>query len=150
MFNINVIGLINMIQVIFLIFKKWFEGGVGDIINVGSIVGCELYFGGSIYCVIKVVVCSFIDVLCKEFIVICIRVMEIDFGQVEIEFFVVRFYGDKVKVDVVYVGCELLMLDDIVEVVVFVVGRRENVVIVDILIFFSYQVCFFQILCVGV
>jgi hypothetical protein len=38
----------------------------------------------------------------RELIATRIRVMEIDPGQVETEFSVVRFYGDKAKADAVY------------------------------------------------
>ena len=37
-------------------------------------------------------------------------------------------------------GCEPLTPDDIAEVVVFAVGRRENVVLADTLIFPNHQV----------
>ncbi|KAK4204945.1 putative oxidoreductase [Triangularia verruculosa] len=139
MFNTNVTGLINMTQAILPIFKKRPEGGAGDIINVGSIAGREPYAGGSIYCATKAAVRSFTDALRKELIATRIRVMEIDPGQVETEFSVVRFYGDKAKADAVYEGCEPLTPDDIAEVVVFVAGRRENVVIADTLIYPSHQ-----------
>jgi 3-hydroxy acid dehydrogenase/malonic semialdehyde reductase len=42
MFNTNVTGLINMTQVILPIFLKRPNGGMGDIINIGSIAGREL------------------------------------------------------------------------------------------------------------
>jgi hypothetical protein len=70
-----------------------------------------------------------------------IRVIEIDPGQVETEFSVVRFYGDAEKAKKVYEGVEPLTPDDIAEVVVFAAGRRENVVIADTLVFPSHQVC---------
>lgn len=76
----------------------------------------------------------------RELIATRIRVIEIDPGQVETEFSVVRFYGDKAKADAVYAGCEPLTPDDIAEVVVFAAGRRENVVIADTLIFPNHQV----------
>lgn len=62
-----------------------------------------------------------------------------DPGQVETEFSVVRFYGDKSKADAVYGGCEPLTAEDIAEVVVFAAGRRENVVVADSLIFPNHQ-----------
>ncbi|KAJ5736399.1 NAD(P)-binding protein [Penicillium malachiteum] len=141
MFNTNVTGLINMTQAILPIFKKRSDGGRGDIINVGSIAGREAYPGGGIYCATKAAVRSFTDSLRKELIATRIRVIEIDPGQVETEFSVVRFYGDKSKADAVYKGCEPLTGDDIAEVIVFAAGRRENVVIADTLIFPSHQVC---------
>ncbi|OAT04527.1 oxidoreductase, variant 2 [Blastomyces gilchristii SLH14081] len=141
MFSTNVTGLINMTQAILPIFKKRDDGGRGDIINIGSIAGRESYPGGSIYCATKAAVRSFTDALRKELIATRIRVIEIDPGQVETEFSVVRFYGDKSKADAVYAGCEPLTGDDIAEVVVFAAGRRENVVIADTLIFPQHQVC---------
>ncbi|KAB8078182.1 hypothetical protein BDV29DRAFT_166633 [Aspergillus leporis] len=139
MFSTNVTGLINMTQAVLPIFKKRDEGGRGDIINIGSIAGREAYPGGSIYCATKAAVKSFTEALRKELIATRIRIIEIDPGQVETEFSVVRFYGDKQKADAVYAGCEPLTPDDIAEVIVFAAGRRENVVIADTLIFPSHQ-----------
>ncbi|KAK8010318.1 oxidoreductase [Apiospora arundinis] len=139
MFSTNVTGLINMTQAILPIFLKRPDGGAGDIINIGSIAGREPYIGGSIYCATKAAVRSFTDSLRKELVATRVRVMEIDPGQVQTEFSVVRFYGDKSKADAVYAGCEPLTPDDIAEVVVFVAGRRENVVVADTLIFPSHQ-----------
>lgn len=135
----NVTGLINMTQAVLSVYKKRDEGGRGDIINIGSIAGREPYAGGSIYCATKAAVRSFTSSLRKELISSRIRVIEIDPGQVETEFSVVRFYGDKSKADAVYAGCEPLTPDDIAEVIVFAAGRRENVVIADTLIYPSHQ-----------
>ncbi|KAI9842146.1 MAG: hypothetical protein M1837_007433 [Sclerophora amabilis] len=139
MFSTNVTGLINMTQAILPIFKQRSDGGRGDIINVGSIAGREPYPGGSIYCASKAAVRSFTDSLRRELIATRIRIMEVDPGQVETEFSVVRFSGDKAKADAVYAGCEPLTPDDIAEVVVFTAGRRENVVVADTLIFPNHQ-----------
>ncbi|POS83023.1 hypothetical protein EPUL_005135, partial [Erysiphe pulchra] len=136
MLKTNVTGLISMTQAILPIFLA---KGAGDIINVGSIAGREPYPGGSIYCATKAAVRSYTDALRKELVSSRIRVMEIDPGQVETEFSIVRFYGDKSKADAVYAGCEPLTPDDIAEVIVFTAGRRENVVIADTLIFPNHQ-----------
>ncbi|KAH8912855.1 NAD(P)-binding protein [Coniochaeta sp. PMI_546] len=141
MFNTNVTGLIAMTQAILPIFlaRRPEEGGAGDIINVGSIAGREPYAGGSIYCATKAAVRSFTDALRKELIATRIRVIEIDPGQVETEFSVVRFYGDKDAAKKVYEGVDPLTGEDIAEVVVFAATRRENVVIADTLVFPSHQ-----------
>ncbi|KAF9739315.1 hypothetical protein PMIN04_003926 [Paraphaeosphaeria minitans] len=139
MFDTNVTGLINMTQAILPIFKARPDGGRGDIINIGSIAGREPYQGGSIYCATKAAVRSFTDSLRKELIATRIRVIEIDPGQVETEFSVVRFNGDKEKAKKVYEGVEPLTGDDIAEVVVFAAGRRENVVLADTLVFPNHQ-----------
>lgn len=139
MFSTNVTGLINMTQAILPIYKSRSTPS-GDIINIGSIAGREPYSGGSIYCATKAAVRSFTDSLRKELIATRIRVIEIDPGQVETEFSIVRFNGDVDKAKKVYEGVEPLTPDDIAEVVVFAAGRRENVVIADTLVFPSHQV----------
>ncbi|KAF8251616.1 NAD(P)-binding protein [Wilcoxina mikolae CBS 423.85] len=137
MMGTNVLGLINLTQQIVKLYHS--RGGKGDIINIGSIAGREAYAGGAIYCATKAAVRSFTDSLRKELVATRIRVMEIDPGQVETEFSVVRFGGDKEKADAVYAGCEPLTPEDIAEVVVFVAGRRENVVIADTMVYPSHQ-----------
>jgi 3-hydroxy acid dehydrogenase/malonic semialdehyde reductase len=143
MFSTNVTGLINMTQHILPIMLSRPNGGSGDIINIGSIAGREPYSGGSIYCATKAAVRSFTDSLRRELISTRIRVIEIDPGQVETEFSVVRFYGDREKAKKVYEGVEPLTPDDVAEIVVFAAGRRENVVVADTLVFPNHQVCAF-------
>jgi NADP-dependent 3-hydroxy acid dehydrogenase YdfG len=142
MFSTNVTGLIAMTQAILPIFKARADGGKGDIINIGSIAGREAYQGGSIYCATKAAVRAFTDSMRKELIATRIRIIEIDPGQVETEFSVVRFGGDKEKAKKVYEGVEPLTPDDIAEVVVFAAGRRENVVLADTLVFPNHQVSY--------
>ncbi|KAI0135186.1 NAD(P)-binding protein [Daldinia grandis] len=139
MFATNVTGLINLTQAVLPIFLKRPDGGHGDIINVGSIAGREPYPGGGIYCATKAAVRSFTDSLRKELVASRVRVIEIDPGQVETEFSLVRFHGDKSKADAVYAGGEPLTPDDIAEVIVFAAGRRENVIVADALIFPNHQ-----------
>lgn len=139
-FDTNVLGLINMTQAVLGVMKKKGESGAGDIINIGSIAGREPYPGGSIYCATKAAVRSFTDAMRKELIATRIRVIEIDPGQVETEFSIVRFGGDKDKADAVYKGVTPLTGEDIAETVVFCAGRNENVVIADMLIFPNHQV----------
>ncbi|KAL1620084.1 hypothetical protein SLS54_006283 [Diplodia seriata] len=145
MFQTNVTGLIGMTQEVLKVYKSRPDGAKGDIINVGSIAGREGYPGGSIYCATKAAVRTFTDSLRRELISTRIRVIEVDPGQVETEFSVVRFYGDKSKADAVYKGVDPLTPDDIAEVIVFTAGRRENVVIADTLIFPNHQVSNFRI-----
>jgi 3-hydroxy acid dehydrogenase/malonic semialdehyde reductase len=139
MFSTNVTGLITMTQAILPIFQARPDGGRGDIVNIGSIAGREPYQGGSIYCATKAAVRSFTDALRRELIASRIRVIEVDPGQVETEFSVVRFGGDVDKAKKVYEGVEPLTPEDIAEIVVFAVGRRENVVLADTLVFPNHQ-----------
>ncbi|KAH4932599.1 hypothetical protein HBH74_091450 [Parastagonospora nodorum] len=136
MFSTNVTGLIAMTQAILPILKA---KDAGDIINIGSIAGREPYQGGSIYCATKAAVRSFTDAMRRELIATRVRVIEIDPGQVETEFSVVRFGGDKDKAKKVYEGVEPLTPEDIAEIVVFAAGRRDNVVLADTLVFPNHQ-----------
>lgn len=139
MFATNVTGLIHLTQAVLAVFLKRPDGGRGDIINIGSIAGIEPYAGGGIYCATKAAVRSFSESLRKELIATRVRVIEVDPGQVETEFSVVRFYGDKAKADAVYAGVTPLTPDDIAEIVVFSATRPENVVIANTLVFPSHQ-----------
>lgn len=137
MMAVNVLGLINMTQEIIKIFQQ--NGGKGDIVNIGSIAGREPYAGGSIYCATKAAVASFTSTLRKELIATRIRVLQVDPGQVETEFSIVRNRGDKAKADAIYKGVEPLTPQDIAEIIVFGVSRPENVVLAETLVFPSHQ-----------
>ena len=103
MFATNVTGLVNMTQEILQGMLKLNDGaGAGDVINIGSIAGREPYPGGGIYCATKAAVRAFTESLRKELIATRVRVMCVDPGQVETEFSMVRFGGDKSKADAVY------------------------------------------------
>lgn len=138
MMQVNVMGLIAMTQEVLKVFQDE-NGGHGDIVNIGSIAGREPYAGGSIYCATKAAVAAFTSSLRKELIASPIRVIQVDPGQVETEFSVVRMRGDKDKADAIYKGCTPLTPQDIAEVIVFTVSRPENVVIADTLVFPSHQ-----------
>lgn len=98
-FATNVTGLINMTQAVLPGMKM---RNAGDIINIGSIAGRAGYPGGSIYCASKAAVRTFTEAMRQELIATRIRVMSFDPGQVETNFSVVRYYGDKSKADAVY------------------------------------------------
>ncbi|RPA86732.1 NADP-dependent L-serine/L-allo-threonine dehydrogenase ydfG [Ascobolus immersus RN42] len=138
MYNTNVRGLIALSQIAVRHYKSK-NGGRGDIVNLGSIAGREPYVGGSIYCSTKAAVRAFTDSLRRETIDTRIRIIEIDPGQVETEFSVVRFRGDVEAAKKVYEGCDPLTPEDIAEIAVFAVSRRENVVVADTLVFPSHQ-----------
>lgn len=143
MIDTNVYGLINMTQAVLQVMKKRGESGQGDIINIGSIAGREGYPGGAIYCASKAAVRTFTEAMRKECIASRIRIIEIDPGQVETEFSLVRFYGDKEKADNAYKGVTPLTGDDMAEMIVFAAGRPENVVVAEMLVFPNHQVCIF-------
>ncbi|EGW30779.1 NADP(+)-dependent dehydrogenase [Spathaspora passalidarum NRRL Y-27907] len=136
MFETNVLGLIALTQAVLPILKK---KNSGSIVNIGSIAGRDPYPGGGIYCPSKAAVKSFSHVLRKELISTKIRVLEVDPGAVETEFSLVRFKQDKDAAKAVYKGAEPLVAEDIAEVIVFGLTRRENTVIAETLVFPTNQ-----------
>ena len=104
----------------------------GTIINIGSIAGRVPYAGGSIYCASKAAVQAFTEAMRHELISTRIRIVNIDPGQVETEFSIVRFRGDQQAAKKVYEGVTPLTGQDIAEVIVFAASRNENVVIADV------------------
>lgn len=136
MFQTNVLGLITLTQAILPIFKK---KNSGDIVNLGSIAGRDPYPGGGIYCPTKAAVHSFSEVLRKELINTKIRVILCSPGNVETEFSNVRFKNDLQKAKAVYEGTEPLVAEDIAEIIVFAVSRKQNTVIADTLVFSTNQ-----------
>ncbi|CAK7242271.1 MAG: hypothetical protein STHCBS139747_003758 [Sporothrix thermara] len=139
MFATNVTGLVNMTQAVMPIFLARPDGGHGDIINIGSGAGHHPYAGGGIYCATKAAMRSFSESLRMELVSSRIRVIEIDPGQVETEFSVVRNYGDKAKADAVYANVEPLTPDDIADLIVYAASRRENVVVSNAMVYPSHQ-----------
>lgn len=137
MMQVNVLGLINMTQEVLKIYQD--DGGHGDIVNIGSIAGREPYAGGSIYCASKAAVAAFTSSLRKELVASPVRVIQVDPGQVETEFSIVRMRGDKDKADAIYKGVTPLTPQDIAEIIVFAVSRPENVVLAESLVFPSHQ-----------
>lgn len=105
----------------------------GTIINIGSIAGRVPYAGGAIYCASKAAVQAFTEAMRHELISTRIRIVNIDPGQVETEFSVVRFRGDEQAAKKVYEGVTPLTGQDIADVIVFAASRNENVVIADVL-----------------
>src|ERR1700733_9947288 len=104
----------------------------GTIINIGSIAGRVPYAGGAIYCASKAAVQAFTEAMRHELISTRIRIVNIDPGQVETEFSIVRFRGDEQAAKKVYEGVTPLTGQDIAEVIVFAASRNENVVIADV------------------
>lgn len=136
MFQTNVIGMVAVTQAVLPGMK---QRNRGDIVQLGSVAGREGYPGGSIYCATKHALRAFTDAMRKELIDTKIRVMEIQPGNVETEFSVIRFKGDKSKADKVYDGTEPLVASDIAEMIVFNCSRRENTVIAQSLVFATNQ-----------
>lgn len=131
MIDINVKGLLYVSREI---IPQMVERGSGDIINIGSLAGKEVYPKGNVYSASKHAVDAInkgmrIDLNGKG-----VRVSAINPGLVETNFSDVRFKGDSERAKSVYQGYQALKPEDIAELVVFVVTRPAHVNIADLLV----------------
>lgn len=131
MIDINVKGLLYVSHAI---IPQMLERKSGNIINIGSLAGKEVYPNGNVYSASKHAVDAInkgmrIDLNGKG-----IRVGAINPGLVETNFSEVRFKGDSKRAKSVYEGYQALQPEDIAELVVFMVTRPAHVNIADLLV----------------
>ena len=111
----------------------------GDIVNIGSIAGHEVYPNGNVYCATKHAVDALTRGLRIDLVDTNIRVSTVDPGLVETEFSLVRFHGDAERASDVYQGMKPLTGADIADTVLYCVSRPEHVQIAEIIIFPTAQ-----------
>ncbi|MBN2596608.1 SDR family NAD(P)-dependent oxidoreductase [Labilibaculum sp.] len=131
MIDTNLKGLLYVTRTIspFMIARK-----KGQIINISSIAGKEVYPGGNVYCATKHAVDAITKGMRIDLLPHNIKVCSLAPGMVETEFSLVRFKGDTVKAEQVYNGFTPLYAEDIAETVEFIATRPAHVNINDILI----------------
>ena len=108
--------------------------GSGQIINIGSIAGKEVYPNGNVYCATKHAVDALTKGLRIDLLPHGIRVTQVCPGAVETEFSLVRFHGDAARAKKVYQGFENLVAEDIAECIRFVINRPPHVNINDMVV----------------
>jgi len=131
MIDTNIKGLLNITR---LISPLMIAKNQGQIINIGSIAGKEVYPGGNVYCGTKHAVDAITKGMRIDMVQHNIKVTSIDPGMVETEFSIVRFDGDKERAKKVYEGFTPLFANDIAEAVIFVATRPAHVNINDMII----------------
>ena len=127
----NVRALLTMTR---MVVPGMVERGHGHIINIGSIAGDAAYPGGSVYCATKAAVKALSDGLRIDLVDTPLRVTNIKPGMVETNFTVVRYRGDKERVDDFYKGIHALNGDDVAEVVYFAASAPAHVQIAEVLV----------------
>ena len=106
----------------------------GDIVNIGSIAGHEVYPGGNVYCATKHAVDALTQGLRIDLAGTPVRVATVDPGLVNTEFSTVRFHGDTDRAGQVYKGMKPLSGKDIADAVLYCVSRPAHVQIAEIII----------------
>lgn len=129
MLDTNVKGLLYVTK---LIIPDMIERKKGQIINISSIAGIEVYPNGHVYCASKHAVNAITKGLRIDLVKHGIRVSSISPGMVETEFSIVRYHGDEGKAKAVYQGILPLNAEDIADALEFIVTRPEHVMINDI------------------
>lgn len=135
MMDINVKGLLYVSKAI---IPQMTERKSGQIINIGSSAGKEVYPKGNVYCGSKHAVLAITEGMRMDLNPFGIKVGAINPGLVETEFSKVRFKGDPIA-DSVYKGFKALQAEDVAEVICFAVSRPPHVNIADILMFCTAQ-----------
>lgn len=106
----------------------------GQIINIGSIAGHQVYPAGNVYCGTKHAVKAITRGMNIDLLGTQVRCSSVDPGMVETEFSEVRFRGDKDKADQVYQAFPPLQAVDIAETVLFCATRPAHVTIQEIVV----------------
>ena len=131
MIDTNIKGLLYISK---LVIPFMIERKKGQIINISSIAGKEVYANGNVYCATKHAVEAITKGMRIDLLKHNIKVSSISPGMVETEFSIVRYHGDKSKADDVYKGLTPLFAEDIADTIEFIVTRPPHVNINDILI----------------
>ena len=113
--------------------------GQGDIINIGSISGHQVYPKGHVYCGTKHAVHAITQGLRHDTAGKGIRVCSVDPGAVETEFSLVRLKQDDVKAKAVYQGFTPLHAQDIADAVYYCASRPRHVCIADMIVLPAQQ-----------
>lgn len=131
MMNTNVRGLLMVSKIV---ANNMIEAKRGQIINISSIAGTQVYANGNVYCASKHAVDALTKAMRIDLLQYGIRVSSVSPGAVNTEFSTVRFKGNKEKADQVYQGYKPLVAEDIAASILHVVNSPEHVNINDILI----------------
>ena len=131
MMDINVKGLLYVSRAVIpgMVNRK-----SGQIINIGSIAGKEVYPNGNVYCASKFAVDAITTGMRMDLNPYGIRVSGIHPGLVETEFSLVRFKGDEHRATSVYKGFKPLTADDIANTILFIINCPPHVMISDLTI----------------
>lgn len=131
MIDTNLKGLLNVSR---CILPGMVERGSGQVINIGSTAGHQVYPRGNVYNATKYGVRALTRGMNMDVAGTDIRVSSVDPGFVETEFSTVRFHGDRERAAGVYEGFKPLAADDVADAVWYVASRPAHVNVFDLVI----------------
>lgn len=124
MVDTNIKGLMYCTRTV---LPKMKQREQGYIINIGSIAGNWPYPGGNVYCASKAFVRQFSLALRADLLGTGIRITNIEPGNAETEFSMVRFKDNEQRADDVYQNTKALTADDIANTVLWLANTPEHV-----------------------
>lgn len=114
------------------ILPQMVERKAGQIINLGSIAGIEVYPKGNVYCASKFAVDAFTQGLRIDLNPYNIRICAVHPGLVETEFSMVRFKGDEQRSEGVYNSLDALQAEDVANAIAYMVDVPPHVTVADL------------------
>ena len=136
MMDINVKGLLYVSNAV---IPQMRDRKRGQIINIGSTAGKEVYPNGNVYCGSKHAVDAITTGMRLDLNPYGIRVGAVNPGLVETNFSEVRFKGDSQRAKKVYQGYLALQAQDVANVILFTVTRPAHVNIADVTVMCTAQ-----------
>lgn len=132
MVDTNIKGLMRCTH---LLLPKMVKRSQGYIINIGSVAGNWPYPGGNVYGASKAFVRQFSLALRADLLGTGVRVSNIEPGNAETEFSIVRFKDNTERADNLYVNTQALTAQDIAETIFWLANtpRHVNVTTLEIM-----------------
>lgn len=131
MIDTNIKGLLWMSRAV---LPGMIARDCGQVINIGSVAGRQVYPGGNVYCATKYAVRALTQGLRIDLLGTRVKASSVDPGLVETEFSEVRFHGDTARAAKTYQNFPALQATDIAEAVLFCATRPAHVNVQDLLI----------------
>lgn len=128
MISTNLSGLLYVSRAFMPFIKK----SKGQIINIGSVAGKEVYENGNVYCASKFAVDAITKSMRIDLLKYGIKVTSVNPGAVETAFSAVRFKGDPTKAEAAYKGYTPLRPKDVAEAVFWCSNLPAHVCINDL------------------
>ncbi|HOX50684.1 MAG TPA: SDR family NAD(P)-dependent oxidoreductase [Fibrobacteria bacterium] len=132
----NISGLLHVTR---QILPTMIARGRGDVINIASTSGHEVYPGGAVYCATKHAVDALTRGLRMDLVDTPLRVIQISPGMVDTEFSLVRFHGDHDRAAGVYSGMTPLSPEDVADAAMFALTRPPHVQVGEIVLWPTSQ-----------
>lgn len=136
MIDTNVKGLLYVTRAF---LPAMVERDSGQVVNIGSITGRQVYSGATVYAGSKYAVQAITEGTNLDLLGTGVRVSGVHPGLVETEFGLVRFQGDEDRARAVYKGMRPLTGTDVADVVSYVVNAPPHVNVADVVIFAKAQ-----------